>query len=184
MMKIITLLAAACFMTGAALAADRIVYVDFERIYRESKVVGAVQDELQVAFKDRQDALQQSQEEITALREALEREELTLSDAERNERERNIIQMEREFVRNRQAFLEDRTLNFRERRQVIDAEIERLIAELAKEKSYTIVLNPYLSLPISGGNTLRHNIILYADETADITEEVIELFDQEAKISR
>lgn len=178
------ILIAACIVVASAVAADRIVYVDFERIYRESKVVGAVNDDLTVEFSSREDALEAAREEIQSLREELEKETLTLNDAERAERERRIVKLERDFVRDRQAYVEDRTLRFQERRKVIDAEIARLIAELAQEQNYTIVLNPFLTLPISGRASLNHNIILYANPESDITEAVIELFDQKANISR
>ena len=183
-MRTISLLFLTCLFAAGALAADRIVYVDFERIYRESTVVGAVQDDLRTEFKSREEALDASRQEILALQESLEKEELTISSAEKNERAREIARMERDFVRARQALVEDRSLRFQERRRVIDSEIERLITELAKEQNYTIVLNPYLRLPLSERSSLNHNIIIYADADADITDAVVELFDQKAKISR
>ncbi|MCH9705117.1 MAG: OmpH family outer membrane protein [Proteobacteria bacterium] len=183
-MKKIHLLILTCLLATNVMAADKVVYVDFERVYRESKVVSAVQDDLRVEFKEREQALNDVRNTIVELREALEKEGITLSENEKNERERKIVKMERDFVRDRQALVEDRTLRFQERRTVIDSEIERLIVEMAKERNYTMVLNPYLTLPVSGRATLNHNIILYADPNADITEAVIEFFDKKASISR
>ena len=183
-MKKITLLLSALLLSGGVFAADEIVYVDFDRIYRESKIIGTVETQLREEFAGREEALEAIREEMTSQRERLEKEELTLSEQEKDEIERQIIKMERDFVRNRQALVEDRTLRFQERRKIIDSEILRLVNQLAEEKDYAIVLNPFLHLPISERTSLNHNIILYANRDADITEAVIELFDKEADINR
>ena len=92
----------------------------------------------------------------------------------------DIEQLERNFVRDRRALVEDRTVVMQDRRHKIDIEIAKVIETIARERQYSMVLNPYLTLPISSNRTLTHNIILFADNEADITSEVIARFDKEA----
>jgi outer membrane protein len=177
-------LLATLFLSASGLAAEGdLVYVDFDRIYAESKVASAVVDDIKAEFGDREKSLRESSEKIKSLREELEKESLTLGDAEKRAREQEIGSLEREFVRERSAFGEDFNLRLQERRNVVDAEIERIIRKLAEENKYGMVINPYLVLPL-GGRTITHNIILYADDRVDITDEVIDLFDKEARVSR
>lgn len=167
---------------GAALAADDTVYVDFERIYRQSQVVSALQDKLNSEFRPREEALEAQRAEFVAARDELRKEEITLSAQERETRTAALVKMERDFVRDRQALVEDRNIRFQERRRAIDLEVARLVSELAGEKGYTVVLNPFFSLPLAAGRVLNHSIIVYADPAADITDEVIRLFDEKANL--
>ena len=56
-----------------------------------------------------------------------------------------------------------------EQRRELDVKIAEVIENIAREQKYAMVLNPYLTLPVSGNRTLTHNILLFADPSADIT---------------
>lgn len=174
------LLLLALLVSAGAHAAGEVVYVNFDRVYRDSKVINGIRTEISAEFRDREDALKAVGEEIRAMKEEIEKEALILSDTEKEERRRIIADKERNFLRDRRALSEDIGLRFRERRRAIDAEIARVINVMAEERKYGMVLNPHIVLPFSGDRTLTHNVILYADESADITGEVIERFDKEA----
>lgn len=169
---------AAAAVPAPAFAAG-IVYVDFDRIYRDSQVINDIRGEISAEFRDREDELKAAGEEIRALKEEMEKEALILSDAEKGERAREIDAKERNFLRDRGALREDIGLRFQERRRAIDAELERVIKTMAEERKYDMVLNPYIVLPF-GERTLTHNVILYSNETADITNDVIKFFDEKA----
>lgn len=166
-----------------ASAADKIVYVDFDRIYRDSKIITEQEGKLRAEFTSREEELSAMSEEIVAARRNLEKDALVLSDDERNELRAQLEKMERDFVRGRQALVEDRALRFQERRKVIDSEINRLLTALAEQEGYTMVLNPFLRLPVSERRSINHSMILYADPEADVTDKVIELFDEKATIA-
>lgn len=176
---LLTLLAAVA-AAHPALAAGEIVYVNFDRVYRDSAIINDIRSEISTEFRVREDALKNIGEQIRTLKEEIEKEALILSEGEKEERRRDISAKERNFVRDRQALSEDIGLRFQERRRAIDAEIARVINAMAEEREYGMVLNPYIVLPFSGDRTLTHNVILYADENVDITDEVIKLFDKEA----
>jgi len=161
--------------------AQGVAFVNFEQVYQESAVVQEVRDSINADFLDRETKLREQDEEIRELAEALEKDSLTLGDTEREKRRADIEQKERNFVRDRRALVEDRGVIMQERRRLIDIAIAKIIEETAEERKYSMVINPYLTLPLSGNRTLTHNIILYADSEADITADVISRFDSEMK---
>lgn len=184
-MKKMLLFVTALLAAGGAAAADpqMIVYVNYERIYQESKIVQQVHDSIRVVFQERENALREQDKKIRALRGDLEKETLTLSDAERGNKSAEIVQLERRFGRERQALLEDRGAVAGQRRRQIDGEIDKVIKALASERNYLMIINPYLVLPLPGNQTLTHNIILFADAKADITADVVARFDEQTDAS-
>ncbi|MBE8158507.1 MAG: OmpH family outer membrane protein [Betaproteobacteria bacterium] len=180
-MKKIILAAAVLAGTFAlARAEDGIAYVNFDRVYQESKIVRQVRDSINGNFKEREDALRGQGEKIRGLGEAAEKDKLTLNDDELEKRRGEIERMERNFVRDRRALVEDRGVVMQERRRAIDAKIAESVEKVARQRGYSIVLNPFLTLPLPGNRTLTHNIILFADAKVDITDDVIAEFDATA----
>ena len=170
----------AALITGglfSAHAEDGIAYVNFDRVYQESKIVRQVRDSINANFKEREDGLRRQGEKVQELNENAEKEKLTLSDEELEKKRAEIEQMERNFIRDRRALVEDRGVVMQERRRVIDTKIAEVVEKVARERGYSIVLNPFLTLPLPGNRTLTHNIILFADSRVDITDDVIAGFD-------
>ncbi len=177
------LAAALALLTFSASAQEgRVAFVNFERVYQESKVVIAVRDKINAKFKEREESLQEQNEELRAMQEELAKEELTLSETQKEARRSEIEQLGRQFERARRALLEDRGVMLQEQRRELDVKIAEVIENIAREQKYAMVLNPYLTLPVSGNRTLTHNILLFADPSADITGEVIARFDEEMEL--
>ena len=80
-------------------------------------------------------------------------------------------------MRDRQELSEDRAISYEKRRKVIDIALSKVIESIAKERKYDTVLNPFMR-----GRALTHSILFYGGAKADITDEVIERFDKEAKL--
>lgn len=172
-----TAVLALAMLAPAAAAQEGLFYIDFERVYRESTVVQQVRDAINADFADREEKLRQQGDSIREMTEERDKETLTLTDQELESKNAEIDRLQRNFVRDRRALVEDRGVEMNERRRLIDIEIATVIEALAREREARMVINPYLTLPISGNRTLTHNIILFAAEDADLTSEVIERFD-------
>ena len=169
----------ACTILPAQAAENGVAYINFERLYQESKVVQEVRNTINENFSDREGGLRGQSEELQEMQDSLEKEALTLGKAELEKKRGDIQQLERDFVRDRRALVEDRGVVMQERRRLIDIEIAKMIEKIAEERKYSMVINPFLTLPVSGNRTLTHNIILFADGTSDITADVIARFDDE-----
>lgn len=167
---------------AVAQAADEIVYVDFDQFYRDSKLVSATRDSIIVEFRERDSELKTLADNFRALQEELEKEDLALSDEVKAQKQQELETLDRELARKGRALAEDRNIRFQERRVKIDEEVERIIQILAEENDYAMVLNPYIILPFGNDRTITHNIVLYAKDAANITEQVTARFDKEAKI--
>ncbi|MGI9306315.1 MAG: OmpH family outer membrane protein [Gammaproteobacteria bacterium] len=168
------------FAFSPAQSAEGIAYINFERVYQESKIVRRVRDSVNAKFKEREDGLREQDEAIRNIREEAQKESLTLSDADLEKKAAEIEQLERNFVRERRALAEDRGAAMQERRRSIDEQIVQVAARVAREENYSMVLNPFLTVPVSDNRALVHNIIVFADKTADITDAVIAGFDESA----
>ena len=163
----------------AAFAEGETVFVDIDRVYRDSKVIGTVLDKIGAEFQDREDELREIGAKLERGQERLQKEALTLSEEEKDSLRGDIAQSEREFARKRRALVEDRGLRLQERRKRINSEIDKTIRALAEENQYALVLNPYIVLPLGGNRSLTHDIVLFAGDRTDVTDEVIARLDRD-----
>lgn len=180
MKKAIFAFAPVLLLATATAFAHGVVYVDIDRVYQESKIIQAVRDEINADFKEREDALRGQDENLRKIGEELERDAVTLGDAELESRRAEFEQLNRNFLRDRRALVEDRGVVMQERRRLIDIEVAKVIEALAVEREYAMVLNPFVVLP-AGNRTYTHTNFFYADrEQTDITADVVARFDAEA----
>lgn len=183
-MKKLTLLIAPLMMAlvlPAAAHEGAVAFVNIDRFYDKSVLVKAVNDKINADFRKRTEALRQLDKDLRAKQEALQKDRLTIDDTEREARESEIAAMQRKLVRDRQELSEDRALSYEKRRKVIDIALSNIIESVAKERNYDVVLNPFILLSVRG-RALTHSILFYGGAKADITDEVIERFDKEAKL--
>ena len=186
MKKITSALAALLFFAAPAapaLAEGETVFVDIDRVYRDSKSIATVLERISAEFNDREAELRDIGAELERGQERVQKEKLTMSEEEKDELLSTIAQSEREFARKRRALVEDRGLLLQERRKIINAQIDKTIRALAKENGYALVLNPYIVLPLGGNRSLTHDIVLFAGDNTDVTGEVISRLDQAGEIS-
>ena len=180
-MKRITAALAALFLLVAsapAVAEGETVFVDIDRVYRDSEVIGKILERIGAEFEDRDAELRDIGAELERGRERLQKESLTMSEEETDALRADIAKFEREFTRKRRALVEDRGLLLQERRKLINAEIDKTIQALAEEKNYALVLNPYIVLPLGGNRSLTHDVVLFAGAGADVTGEIVGRLDQ------
>ncbi len=143
----------------------KIGYVDAQRVFSNSKVgKEAVKhlSELEQSYKQKLDA---KKAEIDRMEEELRKQYFTLSESARQEKNEEVERAKIEIKR--MAEDADRELAKLEKEYLskIDREVSALIQEFGREGGYTLIL----------GNVT--SAVLYADESIDITEDVIRLYD-------
>ena len=181
MQKTLSVLAAALFFFASAApaaAAGETVFVDIERVYRDSEVIQQVRGKVDAEFEKRQNQLEEIGAEMERGRERLQKESLTLSEEEQDSLRAEIATLERDFARKRNALLEDRGIRIQGRLEFVNNEIGKTIRQLAEEKQYALVLNRYIVLPIPGNRSFTHDNVLYAGENSDVTAQVVEKLDE------
>jgi outer membrane protein len=118
----------------------RVGFVNTDRIFREANTAKAAQTKLEQEFSRREKELNDLGTALKAASDKFEREAPTLSETQRTQRQRQLIEQDREFQRKRREFQED--LNARkseELQQVLDR-ANRVVRQVAEQEKYDLIL--------------------------------------------
>jgi outer membrane protein len=133
--------AAAVFAHAQALAEDfRVGFVNTDRIFREANTAKAAQSKLEQEFSRREKELNDMGTTLKTASDKFEREAPTLSESQRTARQKQLVDMDRDFQRKRREFQED--LNSRkneELQQVLDR-ANRVVKQVAEQEHYDVIL--------------------------------------------
>lgn len=166
-----TTLAAAAVVIGLAggveAAATRIGYVDVQKVLVRSVAGMAAREQLEREAAPMRKDLDTRRTEIEKLREELEKKGLVLSADAKREKEENLQRRVRDFRR----VAEDLEKELQRKEQVLTQrilqEVTTLIERVGKERGYLLIVEK------------RSAGVIYGDAEADVTEEIIKLYDQE-----
>lgn len=118
----------------------RVGFVNTDRIFREANTAKAAQAKLEQEFSKREKDLNDLGAALKAASEKFEREAPTLSESQRAQRQKALIDQDRDFQRKRREFQED--LNARkseELQQVLDR-ANRVVKQVAEQEKYDLIL--------------------------------------------
>ena len=153
------LFCAACFVSGSAVAELRIGFVNAAKLLEEAPQAAAARDNLQQEFAPRDRELVSMQKEIKALEEKLGRDAAVMSETERRNLERDILNRKRDLKRSQDVFRED----FNLRRNEELGKLQRLVIEtirtVSKEQKYDLMLTEG---------------VLFASDQVDVTDQVLQ----------
>ena len=125
------LFCAACFVSSSAVAELRIGFVNAAKLLEEAPQAAAARDNLQQEFAPRDRELVSMQKEIKALEEKLGRDAAVMSESERRNLERDILNRKRDLKRSQDVFRED----FNLRRNEELGKLQRLVIETIRPGS-------------------------------------------------
>jgi outer membrane protein len=155
-------------LLGAAEAAGtRIGYIDLQKVLVRSVAGVAAREQLERERAGMHKDLEARKTEIDKLRDELEKKGLVLSSDARREKEELLQRKVRDARRLGEDL--DKELQRKEQQMVgrIGQEVVGVIERLGKERGYLLILEK------------RGASVIYGDPEADITDEVIKLYDQE-----
>jgi outer membrane protein len=128
-------------VAGAAIAQDfRIGFVNTERIFREANQAKAAQTKLEQEFSRREKEVQGLGASLKAASDKFEREAPTLPESQRVIRQRQLVDMDREFQRKQREFQEDLNLRKNEELQQVLERANRVIKQVAEAEKYDLVI--------------------------------------------
>ena len=140
-MSMLVLLAAFLVsLSGAALSATKIAYVEVGKVLQESPQVKAVKEKIRKEFAKRDDQLVAEQKKLKKLKEKLARDGSIMSEAERKRLERDIIARTRKLKNAQSEFQEDLALRQNEELGKLRKLIAEVIVKVAKKGGYDLVL--------------------------------------------
>ncbi len=149
--------------------AQKIAYVDLQKALNLSAAGKEAKDKIKAKVQEYDADVQQRQEELKKLKDDLEKQAMLLSEDARNSKERDY----QKKVKDYQRFTKD----IQETLQQMDADFTRKILEdllkvaqnFGKSNGYSMILEK------------TESSIVYADESIDITDDVIKEFDAQGK---
>jgi len=159
-MKKWILLLAACgiaFPATAQLVALKIGFVNTERVFREASPAKRAQQKLEKEFAVRNAELAKIEKQGRDMQSELERDNVTMTEAVRRDKERQLADVSRNFQRLQREIREDLNLRRNEELASVQERATRVINQIAEQEKFDLILQE----------------AVYASGRIDITDKVI-----------
>ena len=118
----------------------RVGFVNPDRVLREAQPAKAAQAKLEAEFTRRDKDLQAQGEALKAASERFEREAPTLSETQRAQRQRTLIEQDREFQRKRREFQEDLTQRKNEELASVVERANKVMKQIFDTEKYDLII--------------------------------------------
>lgn len=118
----------------------KIGYVNSERVLREANLAKAAQLKLEAEFGKREKDLKDVEAKLRGAAEKLEKDAPTLAEAERNRRQRDLVEQDRELQRKRREWQEDLTQRKNEELGAVVERANRVIKQIFDAEKYDLIL--------------------------------------------
>jgi outer membrane protein len=152
------LIAAISFSVLSAYAVDlKIGFVNTERVFREAAPAKRAQQKLEREFAARNAELAKTEKQGRDLQTELERENVTIPDTQRREKERQLADISRNFQRLQREIREDLNLRRNEELASVQERATRVINQIAEQEKFDLIIQE----------------AVFASSRIDITDKVI-----------
>jgi len=118
----------------------KIGYVNSERVLRESAAARAASTKLETEFGKRDKDLNDVANRLKIASEKFEKDAPTLSENERNRRQRELVDQDRDLQRKRREFQEDLNQRRNEEFASIQERATRVIRQVMEQEKYDLIL--------------------------------------------
>ena len=137
----------------------RVGFVNTDRIFKEATSAKAAQAKLEQEFSKREKELLDQGAATKVQSDKLEREGPTLSETQRATRQKQLVDLDRDFQRKRREFQEDLTSRKNEELQLVLERANKVVKQVAETEKYDLVLQD----------------AVYINPKHDITDKVIKV---------
>jgi outer membrane protein len=118
----------------------KIGFVNTERIFREAGPSQKAQKKLEKEFASRDQELQKMAKQARDLQQTLEKEAVTMSEADKAKKERELSSLNRDFQRMQREFREDLNLRKNEELAQVQERANKVIKEIADSEKYDLIV--------------------------------------------
>ena len=147
-----------------ALAADfRVGIVNTERILRESSSAVQAEKKIEKEFSGRNQEIKKLVKQVKDIQILMEKEGLTLSDAKKRDKERELANLNMNLQRMQRGFSEDLNLRKNEEMSIVLEHANKAIQALAEKEKYDLILQE----------------AVYRNPKIDITEKVLKYMEND-----
>lgn len=137
---LVFLLGALALGSQAAAQDFRVGFVNTDRIFREANSAKSAQAKLEQEFSRREKELNDLGATLKGASERYEREAPTLAESQRGQRQKQLIDQDREFQRKRREFQEDLNARKNEELQQVLDRANRVVKQVAEQEKYDLIL--------------------------------------------
>jgi outer membrane protein len=134
----------AAMLAAAALSANaaelKIGFVNTERVFREAAPAKRAQQKLEREFAARNAELSKLEKQGRDLQADLERDNVTMPEATRRDKERQLADISRDFQRKQREIREDLNLRRNEELQSVQERATRVIHQIAEQEHYDLIV--------------------------------------------
>ena len=157
-------LAVASALTLAAVAGAnaqemKIGFVNSDRVLREATLAKAAQTRLETEFSKRQKEGEDAANKLKAAADKLDKDAPTLGEAERNRRQRDLVEQDRELQRKRREFQEDLNQRKNEELASVVERANKVVKQIYDTEKFDLIL--------------QGDVVVFASARVDITDKVI-----------
>lgn len=140
----------------------KIGYVNTERVFRDSQQALKAQRKLEKEFQGREQDIQKMIKHARDLQSYLEKEGLTLSEVERNKKQRDLANLSRDLQHAQREFREDLNQRRNEEFASVQDRARKAINDIAERERFDLIIEN----------------VVYASPRVDITDRVLKLLDR------
>jgi len=138
----------------------KVGYVQVDKILQEAPQTAESGKKLEKEFSPRSQELDRMAKQIKDLESALDKDGLTIAEADRRSKERDVQNIKTEFQRKQRELREDINLRKNEELGSLQDRINKAVQSVAKAESYDLVM---------------YSGVAYAADKIDITDKVLKL---------
>ncbi|MEW5770049.1 MAG: OmpH family outer membrane protein [Pseudomonadota bacterium] len=146
----------------SAHAETKIGFVNTERVFRDSSLAVKAQKKLEKEFQAREQDIQKMVKQARDLQTSLEKDSLTLSEADRTKKQKDLANLSRDIQHAQREFREDLNQRKNEEFGAVQDRARKAILEIAEKEKFDLVLEN----------------VVYASPKVDITERVLKALDR------
>ena len=160
MKHIASLIALAIALTASAAfgAEYKLGFVNTERLFREAAPAKRAQQKLEKEFSTRDAEMQKLSKQVRDLQTALDRDGVTMGDAERRNKERDLANQMRDLQRMQREYREDLNLRRNEELASVQERANKVIQQIAEAEKFDLIIQ---------------DPVVFASQRIDITDKVI-----------
>jgi outer membrane protein len=137
----------------------KIGFVNSDRVLREATLAKAAQTRLESEFSKRQKEGEEAANKLKAAADKLDKDAPTLSEAERNRRQRDLVEQDRELQRKRREFQEDLNQRKNEELASVVERANKVVKQIYDTEKFDLIL--------------QGDVVIFASARVDITDKVI-----------
>jgi outer membrane protein len=139
-MKRILVIVLASWVFAAGAVEMKIGFVNTEQVFREAAPAKRAQQKLEREFAKRNEELTKIEKQGRDLQTDLERENVTIPEAQRREKERQLADISRNFQRLQREIREDLNLRRNEELASVQERATRVINQIAEQEKFDLII--------------------------------------------